>query len=184
MRMPVPRKAKPQRTRSGTGGATAVAGTLAALMLAGVTTAQAACPQELAVYTDRDKAASLEFRPAPPEAAVRSSTFRVLFAQGDLAVDGIVLWTDEVPRPFGMLMHDCPEGDVTGEEIAACTVWQGVIYGADAEGRIGLLAKEGPAAERLLLPDFGPSVRHSALYGPGGISLLPFDVFELSGCQE
>jgi hypothetical protein len=44
--------------------------------------------------------------------------------------------------------------------------------------------RRGAAAERLLLPDFGPSVRHSALYGPGGISLLPFDVFELSGCQE
>jgi NAD(P)-dependent dehydrogenase (short-subunit alcohol dehydrogenase family) len=30
-----------------------------------------------------------------------------------------------------MVMHNCPEGDVTGEEIAACTVWEGVIYTLD-----------------------------------------------------
>jgi hypothetical protein len=184
MRMPFSQPGRHGQAVPATPGATSLTAAFAALALAGADPARAACPQELAVYTDRDKAASLEFRPAPPEAAVRSSAFRVLFAQSGVSVDGIVLWTDEVPRPFGMLMHDCPEGDVTGEEIAACTVWQGVIYRADADGAVGLLAKEGPAAERLLLPDFGPSVRHSALYGAGGISILPFDVFDLSGCQE
>ncbi len=184
MRMPSSRSDTRLRASRAPSGGRAVAATIAVLALAGVRPGWSACPQELAIYTDRDKAASLEFRPAPPEAAVRSSSFRVLFAQGDLAVDGIVLWTDEVPRPFGMLMHDCPEGDVTGEEIAACTVWQGVIYGASAEGGVGLLAKDGPAADRLILPDFGPAVRHSTLYGAGGVSILPFDVFDLSGCQE
>ncbi|WP_235679108.1 hypothetical protein [Aquibium microcysteis] len=144
----------------------------------------AACPQELAVYTDRERAASIEFRPTEPDAAVHTNAFRVVFSQNDVVADGVVLWTEGVPRPTGIVMRDCPEGDVTGEELAACTVWQGVIYTVDAAGQVGLLPREGPAAERLLLPDFGPSVRHSALYGAKGISIVPWDVFEISGCQE
>lgn len=157
---------------------------LAATILLPMGSARAACPQELAVYTDRDKVASIEFRPVAPGEAVRTGAFRVLFSQNGIMADGIVLWTEGVPRPTGIVMHDCPEGDVTGEELSACTVWQGVIYAVDEAGEIGLLPREGPAARRLLLPDFGPSVRHSALYGADGISFVPFDVFELSGCQE
>lgn len=161
------------------------AGTVAIAALLGATgAAPAACPQELAVYTDRERAASVEFRPAAADAAVETHAFRVVFSQNDVVADGIVLWTEGVPRPTGIVMHDCPEGDVTGEELAACTVWQGVIYTVDAAGQIGLLPREGAAAERLLLPDFGPSVRHSALYGAKGISIVPWDVFEISGCQE
>lgn len=157
---------------------------LAAMMTAPTNPALAACPQELAVYTDRDQVASIEFRPVAPDAAVHTGEFRVLFSQNDIVADGIVLWTDGVPRPTGIVMHDCPEGDVTGEELAACTVWQGVIYAVDEAGEIGLLPRQGAAARKLLLPDFGPSVRHSALYGADGISLVPWDVFEMSGCQE
>ncbi|WP_245453213.1 hypothetical protein [Aquibium carbonis] len=158
--------------------------TLAALLLAGHQPALAACPQELAIYTDRDRLASIEFRPVAPDEAVYTGEFRVLFPQNDTVADGIVMWTERVPRPTGIVMHDCPEGDVTGEELAACTVWQGVIYAVDEAGEIGLLPRQGPAAARLLLPDFGPSVRHSALFGADGISIVPWDVFEMSGCQE
>jgi len=161
-----------------------VAVTLAAILLAGHLPAHAACPQELAVYTDRDKVASIEFRPVAPDEAVYTGEFRVLFSQNGIVADGIVMWTERVPRPTGIVMHDCPEGDVTGEELSACTVWQGVIYAVDEAGEIGLLPRQGPAAARLLLPDFGPSVRHSALYGADGISIVPWDVFEMSGCQE
>ncbi|MFN3546275.1 MAG: hypothetical protein ACK4U0_02190 [Mesorhizobium sp.] len=157
---------------------------LATMTTAPASLALAACPQELAVYTDRDQVASIEFRPVGPDAAVHTGEFRVLFSQNGIVADGIVLWTGGVPRPMGIVMHDCPEGDVTGEELAACTVWQGVIYAVDEAGQIGLLPRQGAAAKRLLLPDFGPSVRHSALYGADGISLVPWDVFEMSGCQE
>ena len=157
---------------------------LAAMMMAPGSSALAVCPQELAVYADRDGAASIEFRPVAPDAAVHTGEFRVLFSQNGVVADGIVLWTEGVPRPTGIVMHGCPEGDVTGEELAACTVWQGVIYAVDETGAIGLLPRQGPAARRLLLPDFGPSVRHSALYGADGISIVPWDVFEMSGCQE
>lgn len=160
----------------------AAAGAVAAL-LGATGAALAACPQELAVYADRDRVASIEFRPAS-DAAVATQAFRVVFAQNDIAADGIVLWTDGVPRPTGIVMHDCPEGDATGAELAACTVWQGVVYTVGEAGEVGLLPREGPAAAKLLLPDFGPSVRHSALYGAEGISIVPWDVFEISGCQE
>ncbi|MDN2582273.1 hypothetical protein [Aquibium sp. ELW1220] len=160
------------------------AGAAIAVLIGGAGPGLAACPQELAVYTDRDKAASIEFRPVAPDEAIYTGEFRVLFSQNGIVADGIVMWTDGVPRPTGIVMHDCPEGDVTGAELAACTIWQGVIYAIDAAGEVGLLPREGPAAERLLLPDFGPSVRHSALYGADGISIVPWDVFEISGCQE
>lgn len=155
-----------------------------AVVLAGAGPALGACPQELSIYADRDQVASIEFRPVAPDEAVHTGAFRVLFSQNGIVADGIVLWTEGVPRPTGIVMHDCPDGDVTGEELAACTIWQGVIYTVDAAGKVGLLPRQGPAAGRLLLPDFGPSVRHSALYGANGISIVPWDVFDISGCQE
>ena len=40
-------------------------------------------------------------------------------------------------------MYKCPKGDVTGAELAVCTVWQGVIYTSDDKGNIELLPAEG-----------------------------------------
>jgi hypothetical protein len=154
-------------------------------LVAAATAARAACLQELAVYSERESSASIEFRPVEPAAAVQTGAFRVVFSQNDVVLDGFVMRTQGVSRPVGMVTHDCPEGDVTGEEIAACTVWEGVVYAVDAVGEVGLLPAQGePAAERLLLPDFGPAVRHSSAYGAGGVSIVPWDVFKLSGCQE
>ncbi|WP_146300321.1 hypothetical protein [Nitratireductor mangrovi] len=147
--------------------------------------AVAACPQELAVYAERERSASLDFRPAPPTAAMHSVEFKVVFAQNGVMLDGLVLQSEEGDRPVGLIMHQCPEGDVTGAELAACTVWQGPVYAIDAEGKVGLMPKRGEAAaQQLLLPDFGPAVRHSTAYGPDGVSIVPWDVFEISGCQE
>lgn len=147
--------------------------------------ARAACPQELAVYSEREGSAAIEFRPVEPAAAVQTGAFRVVFAQNDVVLDGFVMRTEGVSRPVGMVTHDCPEGDVTGAEIAACTVWEGVIYAVDGQGNVGLLPSQGEAAaEQLLLPDFGPAVRHSSAYGAAGVSIVPWDAFSLSGCQE
>ena len=74
---------------------------------------------------------------------------------------------------------------MTGEELAVCTVWQGVIYTSDATGNIELLPAEGAGApEKLILPDLGPSLRLSSAYGASGFSKVPWDVFALKGCQE
>ncbi len=145
--------------------------------------AVAACPIELAVYSDRDKVAQIDFTPKGEAAAV-TNAFRLLL-DGDTVLDGHVLWTDGIARPNGMILHECPEGDVTGEEIAACTVWQGVIYAVSDTGAIELLPRQGePAPKALILPDLAHAVSVSkpgANLRPG---FVPFDSFELSGCQE
>jgi hypothetical protein len=145
--------------------------------------AHAACPMELSVYGDRDKAAEIDFMPRGEAAAV-TNRFRMVFGEA-MVLDGIVMWSEDVARPNGLLTHKCPEGDVTGEEIAACTVWEGVIYTSDKSGKIGLLPADGSAApEKLIFPDLAYSLRHSAVFGEAGFSKLPWDVFQLQGCQE
>ncbi|QPC88520.1 hypothetical protein GA830_04220 [Mesorhizobium sp. NBSH29] len=144
---------------------------------------RAACNMELAVYADRDGGAEINFTPTL-ESATTTNTFRMLLEK-DVVLDGVVLWSDEIARPNGILMHKCPEGDVTGEELAACTIWQGVIYTANAKGTVALLPREGePAAEQLVFPDLAYALRTSPVFGLNGLSKLPFDVFALSGCQE
>ncbi len=160
------------------------AATIAASVL-WATAGYAACPQELAIYSEREKSASIEFRSAPAGAAVHTMEFRTVFSQNDVVLDGVVLWTQGTPRPVGLAMHQCPEGDVTGEELAACTIWQGVLYAIGSEGEVALLPGVGEnAAEQILLPDFGPAVRESRIFGADGVSIVPWDVFHLSGCQE
>ncbi len=149
----------------------------------GVAPAAAACPIELATYGDREGVAELEFTPSQNSATVTNS-FRMLL-DNNVVLDGIVQWTDGVARPHGMLMYKCPQGDVTGPELDACTVWQGVVYTSDKLGNVELLPAEGAAApETLIFPDLGPSLRLSAAYGANGVQAVPWDVFALQGCQE
>jgi len=154
-----------------------------ALAIALVSTpAHAACPVELAVYGDRDDAAGIDFRPAANLAAV-TNAFRMNLDNG-VSLDGMVMWSEGIERPYGSLTYECPDGDVTGEELEACTVWQGVIYAADETGTVDLLPKTGAAPKTLIFPDLGPSLRLSAAYGEDGFSRVPWDVFALKGCQE
>ncbi len=145
--------------------------------------ALAACPVELATYRDLEDAASVEFTPTGEGAAV-TNTFRMLL-DDDVVLDGIVMWSEDIGRPYGMLTYKCPEGDATGAELDACTVWEGVVYTSDDLGNIELLPAEAAGAPRkLIFPDLGPSLRHSAAYGASGFARVPWDVFKLSGCQE
>jgi len=144
--------------------------------------ALAACPMELAVYGERDAVAEINFTPTTNKAVV-TNTFRMLL--DDVVLDGIVMWTAVEPRPNGMLMYKCPQGDVTGAELAICTVWQGVIYTSDDKGNIELLPAEGAdAPAKLIFPDLGHSLERSAAFGEDGFSKVPWDVFALKGCQE
>ena len=74
------------------------------------------------------------------EAPMLSNSFSLTI--GETMLDGIVMWTADPLRPDGALMLDCPEGDVTGAEIDACTLWRGTIYAVDAAGKPGLLPEE------------------------------------------
>jgi len=155
-----------------------------AVFAAGAQSARAACPQELAVYRDTDKTLTLEFSPNNGEAMTVSNMFRIVM-ENDVVLDGIVQWNMGIARPNGMAMYKCPEGDVTGDELDACIVWSGVIYALDATGKVDLLPSEGDgAAERLLLPDFGRTLRYSSAWGEGKVESVPWDVLTLSGCQE
>jgi len=153
------------------------------LVAASPSSALAACPMELAVYAARDAVAGINFQPRGDAVAV-TNTFRMWVGDG-IMLDGIVMWTQDEARPNAMLMHGCPEGDVTGAEIEACTLWQGVIYTADAAGKIDLLPAQGSdAPAQLIFPDLGPALRHSAIFATKGFTKAPWDVFALEGCQE
>jgi hypothetical protein len=132
------------------------------------------------VYSARDDAVTVEFRPAAGAAV--TNAFRLI--HGETALDGIVMWSQDVERPNGVISHQCPDGDVTGPEYEACTVWQGVIYAVDAGGEIGLLPRGGGIApDRLLFPDLAYAL-HAFPAFAGGVAPLSWEVFTLSGCQE
>ncbi len=143
----------------------------------------AACPIALAVYGDPQSGTEIDFTPTGTSATV-TNTFRMIL-DNDVVLNGIVMWSRGEERPNGSLMYKCPEGDVTGGELAACTLWSGIIYTSDDKGTIGLLPAEGvDAPKTLILPDLGPSLRHSLAYGGKGFSKVPWDVFVMKGCQE
>jgi hypothetical protein len=153
------------------------------ILAAATTPSLAACPIELSVYGDRDGVAEIDFT-QDQKGAVVTNTFRMLLDK-DIVLDGIVMWTEDVARPNGMLMHECPKGDVTGAELAVCTVWQGVIYTADDKGNVDLLPAEGAdAPATLIFPGLGPALKSSAAFDPEGLAKAPWDVFALKGCQE
>ncbi|TPK92316.1 MULTISPECIES: hypothetical protein [unclassified Mesorhizobium] len=159
-----------------------MAGSLA--LTAATSSAQAACLIQLAVYGEAQSGAEIDFTPTGTSATI-TNAFRMIL-DNNVVLDGIAMWTEgSAARPHGSLMYKCPTGDVTGEELAACTVWEGVIYSADEEGTIGLLPAEGADAPKsLIFPDLGPSLEMSAAYGPGGFSKVPWDIFVLKGYQE
>jgi hypothetical protein len=156
------------------------------LVLAGFLAATAApaaeCRQDRAIYMDRDGGYELAFQPVGSNAAATSHHFRLKVLASGVVLDGVVM-PGEPARSNGMAMYNCPEGDVTGEEIVACTVWEGVIYMLDGAGDAALLPEEGAAAaETLLLSGFGPSIRYSKLWDEGKASVAPWDIFRRKGC--
>ncbi len=142
----------------------------------------AACPIELSTYATNGGLLAIEFQPVTDSVTV-TNKFR--FLAGEAAMDGIVMWTAGVARSWGIVMNDCPEGDLTGDEIAACTMWEGVVYAVDEAGQVSLLPGEGEAApSTLVLADLGAWLAQSDAWGKVGSLSEPWDVFMLSGCQE
>jgi len=158
-----------------------------ALLLAGLgllapSLADAACVQQKAAYQDRDGAYELIFEPTESDASSASHRLRMTIAGSTLVLDGYVMPSDPVDRSNGMLFNHCPEGDVTGADIAACTVWEGGIY-ASAAGKISALPQQGAkAATEILLAGFGPALMRSTAWGPGKATVVAWDVFTLKGC--
>jgi hypothetical protein len=161
-------------------GARAGAAATAFLML--LSPAFADCPVELSTYGDTRGVAEIDFLPAI--GGEISNSFMLLL-DNNVVLDGTVKWEGRESRPMAKLLYKCPEGEPTAEEIAACTVWQGIVYTVDAGGKVGLLPGQGqPAPATLLFPALGPSLQLSVAYGAEGFSEVPHDVFTLKGCLE
>jgi hypothetical protein len=148
--------------------------------------AQEPCWQENAVYAEAATQAELKFL-APESAADGTfARFTINFPENDIVLDGVVMDAGEpFFRPLGIIMHKCPTGDVTGDELAACTIWQGIIYGLDTSGNAFYLPpmNEGAeAAEGLLFHDLRAAVRLSSLWGAAGLSTPPNDGFKFKAC--
>lgn len=149
--------------------------------------AYAACFQELAVYGEEQAQAGITFLGARPDDGILHR-FKVIFPENAVIFEGAMLPGDPpVDRPWAVITHNCPSGDATSDELAACTIWEGPIYGVDGVGNVFFLpsANNGEAAaETILLPDFGAAVRLSAAWGANGLSTAPKDDFKMNGCQE
>ena len=140
------------------------------------------CRIERAIYREAETGVELVFAAASGENTPVSHGFSTEI--GSFKLDGHVMFDPEIERPVGMLMNNCPEGDVTGATIAACTVWKGIVYGIDeTTGHVDLLPPEGAdAPDALLLPGFGPAILSSAV--GKGMDSAPWDVFEFKGCAS
>ena len=156
--------------------------TLLLMLQAGLAMA-ADCMQGHAVYTDSEKTYEIVFEPVDSDAASSSHRFTMTVRNTDLVLDGYVMPSEPVDRPNGMLFFHCPDGDVTGDDLRACTIWQGIIYTHD-DGKIGLLPASGnKAAAEILLPGLGSSIRDSSLWETGKLSVTPWDVLTFKECR-
>ncbi|QRM53432.1 hypothetical protein [Sinorhizobium sp. BG8] len=144
------------------------------------------CRQEKAIYEDRDEGYEFRFEPVGSQAAATSHHFKVHVLGSGLVLDGIVMTSgDDVPRPGGMIMNNCPEGDATGDEIAACTVWEGVVYSVEQSGVVGVLPPaDQQAAQQLLFPGLGPAIRYSSIWDEKKPTVAPWDVLVMKGCGQ
>ena len=156
------------------------------------------CPQNQAVYTEKDNGYVLTFRPTKPwEAAANVMTIMTLEFPKFEGAEPRTLWGwtwlpngtshDRIEFFNGCTLDSLPDlsGDVvsgsTSEELDACSVWEGVIFSlADNDVHFLRWHDGGMAAETLLLPNLGPTIRYSGLVlGPG---MQPHDVFTFTGC--
>ncbi|MCM2402371.1 hypothetical protein NBH20_14470 [Rhizobium sp. S153] len=139
------------------------------------------CRVEHAVYAEGETGLELRFRPGSGENTPVSHKFEVRAVKAGLTLDGHVMYDEEIARPVGMAMNNCPEGDVTGADLNACIVWQGIVYAVDGQGKVDLLPPEGAEAPKtLLLPGFGAAFKMSAVGDK--LEAMPWDGFSFKEC--
>lgn len=162
--------------------------TIAAIALAslcGQPLAAAECKQGNAVYGDRDGAYELRFSPINSPAAAASNQFKLNVLKTSLVLDGYVMPSEDPTRTIGMVMFHCPDGDATGADLEACTIWQGMVYAMSAKGKMDNLQPEAAdAADKVVLPGIGPAIRGSSIWGEGKASVAPWDVLDFKECVK
>ena len=144
----------------------------------------AECSQDHGVYEDASQKYRLSFE-STSEASAVSHLFTMEIAKTDVKMDGNAQLTDGVPRSLGILLNKCPDGDVTGADLEACTIWQGLIYTIDTKGKVdNLAAGTEPAASQILLSDFGAALHQSRIWTDKKLLEAPYDVFSLKECRS
>ncbi len=152
------------------------------LMLSAAPALADECTQAQAVYADPAGTYELRFEPVGSEAAVTSNHFKIRIGDTGLLLDGVVMQSGEPLRANGIVMNDCPTGDVTGAELEACTVWQARSMRSTRPARSGCFSQRTrPAADRILLPGFRTSLRESSAWGEGKGTTDSSDVFQFKG---
>ncbi len=144
----------------------------------------AACPQEKAVYRDRDSAYELAFSPVNLDAESNTHRFKLSVPGTKLSMDGYIQGSTPVNTSNGIIFYNCPDGDVTDSDIMKCTVWQGFLYGQSA-GRIDLLPVQGKeAADQLLIAGLGLGIDQFEGFGKDKPKLAPWDVLDFKECAK
>jgi len=158
---------------------------IAALSCAPVSAVAAECKQASAIYGDRDGAYELRFSPITSEAMTSTHQFKLSALKSPVVMNGYVMSSDDPERTMGMVMFNCPDGDVTGADLDACMVWQGFVYRASANGGLdNLQSGDSPAAEKIVFPGLGPAIRQSSAWGDGKAKVAPWDVLDFKGCAQ
>lgn len=144
--------------------------------------ASAVCEQSKARYIDPESDLVFAFDEQSEQSAFLQA-FSIGSDAADIKIKGFITLEGNPLRPIAYAVHQCPDGDITGEELAECTIWQGVPYGLYSDGAVGLLPDEGePAVKQLLLPDFARSVMSKPIWNELNIDREPFEVFDLLDC--
>ncbi|WP_136658211.1 hypothetical protein [Nitratireductor sp. XY-223] len=137
------------------------------------------CPQALAGYGTTDQRMLLEF------SGSADLSFSVVVEGRDGRFNGFVYPAEEEGGMAGVILDDCPEGDVTGAELDACTIWQGPVRTVDVDGNTGdLPAADQPAAGYLQLDGLSAALNE---WTPDLTAGLPADEIEkltLLACLE
>lgn len=140
------------------------------------------CQQGSARYIDPESGLLLSFSSFGENVQVMHQ-FTIGLEKADTQLSGFVVADGEPLRPISIIVHQCPDGDVTGEELAACTVWKGVPYGRFSDGNIGLLPlADDEAVTQILLPDFTRTVMSNPVWEEIETINEPFEVFDFKDC--
>lgn len=152
------------------------------LLILAATPAHAAdtCMQENAIYSGAG-GYGLSFRPVGSDAAALSHRFEM--TSGSVSLSGVFIDSEAPVRSIAHIEKDCPEGDVTGDDIAACTAFEGYVYAISPEGAAGNIPRTGEkAAANLLLSGLGPSLAVSPLSEKLKLQPPEGDLFTFKEC--
>jgi hypothetical protein len=115
--------------------------------------------------------------------------FDLVFADTGVTMEGVVMLAGEPDRPWGIVMHDCPEGDATGAKSPPAPCGRGRSM-PSMQGRCGMASgsrRQPGIGQRQAKACCCPiSRRCDAVRGfaANQITSLPGDAFRLKACQE